>query len=172
MVEGIAIDEIVEKDSMGMLSYRGLTYVVIIVMSFLLPVVIINLFIGLAVGDIEKIRENTLYIKTTSDCSIFFCGSHCLLFAPHSVNRKFIIVNPNKHKCFTNKWLRWVWVMWQSSTVSLAENNIEEADKYVEQELRISKMQATMMEMENQLQMLMEQQQKQMEITNKYFVTS
>ena len=48
--KGIATDEIVEKDSMGMLSYRGLTYVVIIVMSFLLPVIVINLFIGLAVG--------------------------------------------------------------------------------------------------------------------------
>jgi len=51
--------------------------------------------------------------------------------------------------------------------VNLVDNNTEEADKYVEQELRISKMQATMMEMENHLHMLMEQQQKQMEVTSK-----
>ena len=159
---------------MGMLSYQGLTYVVIIVMSFLLPVIMINLFIGLAVGYIEKVHENASYAKITSDCFVFLCGSHCLLFAPQFVNREYIIVTPNKHRYFTNKWLNWIWILWQSSksAVSLVENNLEEADKYIEQELQISKMQATVMEMENQLHMLMEQQQKQMEITNKYFVTS
>ena len=58
LVEGIAAEEILERDTMGMLSYRGLTYIVIIVMTFLLPVIIINLFIGLAMGVIEKVCEN------------------------------------------------------------------------------------------------------------------
>ena len=170
MVEGIATDEIVEKDSMGMLSYRGLTYVVIIVMTFLLPVVVINLFIGLAVGDIEKVRENATVTQRQLQIALYsFIDPIVSFFAPHSVNREFIIVTPNKHRWFTNKWLRWVWILWQNSAVSLAENNTEEADKYVEQELRISKMQATVMEMENQLQMLMEQQQKQMEVTKNIF---
>ena len=166
MVEGIATEEIVEKDSMGMLSYRGLTYVVIIVMSFLLPVIVINLFIGLAVGDIEKVRENATVTQRQLQIALYsFVDPIVSFFAPHSVNKEFIIVTPNTHRWFTNKWLKWIWILWQSSksAVSLVENDTEEADKYVEQELRISKMQATMMEMENQLHMLMEQQQKQME---------
>ena len=169
MVEGIATEGIVEKDSMGMLSYRGLTYVVVITMSFLLPVIMINLFIGLAVGDIEKVRENATVTQRQLQIALYsFVDPIVSFFAARSVNRGFIIVTPNKHRYFTNKWLKWVWVLWQGSVsaVNLAQSNTEEADKYIEQELRISKMQATVMEMENQLHMLMEQQQKQMEVTN------
>ena len=169
MVEGIATEGIVEKDSMGMLSYRGLTFVVIIVMSFLLPVIMINLFIGLAVGDIEKVRENATVTQRQLQIALYsFVDPVVSFFAPLSVNKEFIIVTPNKHRFFTNKWLKWIWILWENSVsaVNLADNNIEETDKYVEQELRISKMQTTMMEMENQLHMLMEQQQKQMEVTN------
>ena len=167
MVEGISTEEILEKDSMGMLSYRGLTYIVIIVMTFLLPVIMINLFIGLAVGDIEKVRENATVTQRQLQIALYsFVDPIVSFLAPHSVNREFIIVKPNKHKCFTNEWMRWVWILWQSRVVNLTENDTEEADKYIEQELRISKIQATMTEMENQLQMLMEQQHKQMEVTN------
>ena len=167
MVEGIATKEIVDKDSMGMLSYPGLTYIAVIVMSFLLPVIMINLFIGLAVGNIEKVRENATVTQRQLQIALYtFVDPIVSFFAPHSVNREFIIVTPNKHKYFSNKWLQWLWFLWQSSksAVNLVENNTEETDKYIEQELRISKIEATMMEMENQLHMLMEQQQKQMEV--------
>ena len=169
MVEGITTEGIVEKDSMGMLSYRGLTFVVIIVMSFLLPVIMINLFIGLAVGDIEKVRENATVTQRQLQIALYsFVDPVVSFFAPQSVNKEFIIVTPNKHRFFTNKWLKWIWILWQNSVsaVNLADNDPEETDKYIEQELRISKMQTTMMEMEGQLHKLMEQQQKQMEVTN------
>ena len=176
MVGGIATEEIVKKDSTGMLSYPGLTYIAVIVMSFLLPVIAINLFIGLAVGDIEKVRENATVTQRQLQIALYsFVDPIVSFFASHSVNREFIIVTPNKHRWFTNKWLKWARILWQSSVsaVSLVENNTEETDKYIEQELRISKIQATMLEMENQLHTLteqqqkhMEQQQKQMEVIN------
>ena len=170
MVEGIATDEIAEKDSTGMLSYRGLTFIVTIIMTFLLPVIMINLFIGLAVGDIEKVRENATVTQRQLQIALYsFVDPVISFFAPLSVNKEYIIVAPNKHRFFTNSWLKWIWVCWENSVsaVNLADNNTEEADKYVEQELRISKMQTAMMEMENHLHMLMEKQQKQMEVTNK-----
>ena len=166
MMDGIDTEGIVDKDSMGILSYETMTYNVIILMSFLLPVIMINLFIGLAVGDIEKVRENATVTQRQLQIALYsFVDPIVSFFAPHSVNREFIIVTPNKHRWFTNKWLKWVRILWRSSVsaVSLAENNTEETDKYIEQELRISKMQTTMTEMENQLHMLIEQQQKQME---------
>ena len=169
MMDRIDTEEIVDKDSMGILSYPGLTYITIILMSFLLPVIMINLLIGLAVGDIEKVRENAMVTQRQLQIALYsFVDPIVSCFAPHSVNREFIIVTPNKHRFFAGKWLKWVWILWQSSksAVSLAENNTEEADKYVAQELRISKIEATMMEMENQLHMLTEQQQKQMEVSN------
>ena len=169
MVEGIATEEIVDKDSTGMLAYRGLTFIVIIVMSFLLSVIMINLFIGLAVGDIEKVRENATVTQRQLQIALYsFVDPVVSSFAPLSVNKEFIIVTPNKHRFFTNSWLKWIWVCWENSVsaVNLADSNTEEADKYVEQELRISKMQTAMMEMENHLHMLMEQQRKQMEVTN------
>ena len=88
-----------------------------------------------------------------------------------SIENSLLLLN-QIYTYFTSKWLKWDRILWQSSAVRLADNNTEEADKYVEQELQISKMQATVMEMGNQLQMLMEQQQKQMEVTNKYFGSS
>ena len=169
MVEGIDTEKIVDKDSTGMLSYRGLTFIAIIIMSFLLPVIMINLFIGLAVGDIEKVRENATVTQRQLQIALYsFVDPVVSFFAPLSVNKEYIIVTPNKHRFFTNSWLKWIWVCWENSVsaVNLVDNNAEEADKYVEQELRISKMQTAMMEMENHLHVLMEQQRKQMEVTN------
>ena len=63
----------------------------------------------------------------------------------------------------TNSWLKWIcsWVCWENgvSALNLTDRHIEEADKYVEQELQIS--QTAMMGMENHLHTLMEQQQKE-----------
>ncbi|XP_065897290.1 transient receptor potential cation channel subfamily A member 1-like [Dysidea avara] len=169
MVEGIATEGILERDAMGMLSYRGLTYITIIVMTFLLPVIMINLFIGLAVGDIEKVRENATVTQRQLQIALYsFVDPVLSLFCAQSVNKEYIIMTPNRHKYLNTRWLRWIWLLWRSSVsaVNIVENSNEDDDRYIEQEVRIAKMQASMAEMENQLHMLMEQQQKQMEATN------
>ena len=169
MVEGIATEGILERDTMGMLSYRGLTYIVIIVMTFLLPVIMINLFIGLAVGDIEKVRENATVTQRQLQIALYsFVDPLLSVFCDKSVNKEYIIITPNTHKYLNTRWLRWIWLLWKSSVsaVNIVESTNEDDDKYIEQEVRIAKMQASMVEMESQLHMLMEQQQKQMEATN------
>jgi len=143
MVEGIATEGILERDTMGMLSYRGLTYVVIIVMTFLLPVIMINLFIGLAVGDIEKVRENATVTQRQLQIALYsFVDPVLSVFCAQSVNKEYIIVTPNAHRYLNTRWLRWIWVLWKSSVsaVNIVENSNEDDDRYIEQEVRISKM--------------------------------
>ena len=74
-------------------------------MSFLLPVIMINLFIGLAVGDVEKVRENATVTQRQLQIALYsFVDPVVSFFAPLSVNNQFVIVTLNKHRFFTNSW--------------------------------------------------------------------
>ena len=45
-------------------------------MTFLLPVIMINLFIGLAVGDLEKVRENAMVAQRQLQIALYSFLNH------------------------------------------------------------------------------------------------
>ena len=59
------------EDKTGELLYRNLTFTFVIVVAILMSIVIMNLLIGLAVGDIDAIRRNAIAEKRTLEVSIF-----------------------------------------------------------------------------------------------------
>ena len=79
----------------------------------------INLFIGLAIADIEKVHENATVTQRQLQIALYFiCGSPCFIFAPLPVNKKFIIVTPRFSTVglngsaagFAGKITDWPWV--------------------------------------------------------------
>ena len=59
------------QDKEGNLEYEKLTFVFIIVVAILMSIVIMNLLIGLAVGDIDQIQRNAIAEKRTIEVGIF-----------------------------------------------------------------------------------------------------
>ena len=59
------------QDEDGNLEYEKLSFIFIIVVAILMSIVIMNLLIGLAVGDIDKIQRNAIIERRTIQVSIF-----------------------------------------------------------------------------------------------------
>ena len=60
-----------KESSQGRLRYSTLTFMLFIMLAILLAIVVQNLLIGLAVGDIEKIRLNSVIEKTSIEVGMF-----------------------------------------------------------------------------------------------------
>ena len=59
------------EDEEGALQYGSLTFLFIILVAILMSIVVMNLLIGLAVGDIDLIQRNAIAEKRTLEVSIF-----------------------------------------------------------------------------------------------------
>ena len=59
------------EDEEGALQYGSLTFLFIILVAILMSIVVMNLLIGLAVGDIDLIQRNAIAEKWTLEVSIF-----------------------------------------------------------------------------------------------------
>ena len=71
MLGEIQYSEIVRENISGSFTYGSLLFIFVIVLAILLSIVIINLLIGLAVGDIEKIRINAITESVTRSINFF-----------------------------------------------------------------------------------------------------
>ncbi len=67
----IDYENVVVKSSNNELAYDSLTFLLFTVLAILMAIVIMNLLIGLAVGDINAIRQNAIVEKRNLEVSVF-----------------------------------------------------------------------------------------------------
>ena len=94
----------------GMLQYPVLTFLFVLTAAVLLAVVIMNLLIGLAVGDIDKIRQNALVRQRSDEVRIFTKVDNFLpLFFLRRFNVRYVKMYPNKKVNFIRAAWRFLW---------------------------------------------------------------
>ncbi len=102
----------VNADLEGDLPYSWLTYLFVTALAIIMGIVIMNMLIGLAVGDIDAIRCNAIAEKKFIEVSFF---SQCDVIIPPKLlwrlDKAFVSTFPNKHKFI----LRRVWHFFWSS---------------------------------------------------------
>ena len=98
------------QDKEGYLMYSNLTFIFVIVVAILMSIVIMNLLIGLAVGDIDRIRMNAIAEKRTIEVGIFtrldFSVPKRFL---QKYNRQTYITFPNSKRSAIRKLWRYIW---------------------------------------------------------------
>ena len=105
-LEEIDYKSFVHEDINGNLQFNWLTFIFVVALAILLGVVVMNLLIGLAVGDIEEIQSNAIAEKKVHDVDFF--TKMDLTIPPRLMrwlDKPFLVVYPN-HKAFI---LRRVW---------------------------------------------------------------
>ena len=94
----------------GMIQHPVLTFLFVLTAAILLAVVIMNLLIGLAVGDIDKIRQNALVKQRADEIRLFTKLDNRLpLFFLQRFNVRFIENYPNRDVNFVRTAWRLLW---------------------------------------------------------------
>ena len=100
----------VEESAANNLWSNTLTFLFVVILAILMAIVVMNLLIGLAVGDIEKIRLNAIAEKRSIEVGVFSrldCG------LPKSIIRRFDLPfdkrYPNKHVHLIKKIWHFFW---------------------------------------------------------------
>ena len=100
----------VMEDEDGNLEYSNMTFVFVIVVAVLMSIVIMNLLIGLAVGDIDQIRKNAIAEKRTIEVSIFSRLDYSM---PKRIIQKYNRLSytsfPNAKRSFIRKLWKTFW---------------------------------------------------------------
>lgn len=103
----------VQEDVNGNLNFDGLTFIFVTALAVLMAIVIMNLLIGLAVGDIDAIRSNAIAEKKSIEVDFF--GKVDIILPKKLIQRldkPFCIKYPNRH---TKNIVRKMWhFFWQS----------------------------------------------------------
>ena len=100
----------VDLQKNGMIQHPILTFIFVVTVAILLAVVIMNLLIGLAVGDIDKIRQNALVKQRTDEIQLFTkLDSRLPLFFLQRFNVRFIKNYPNREVNFVRTAWRLLW---------------------------------------------------------------
>ena len=105
-------DLFTEASTEGNLQFRALTFLFVVLLAILMSIVIMNLLIGLAVGDIEQIRQHALIEKRILEVKVFtrldFLMPSRLL---QKLSPEYYIKHPNKRVSF----IRYIWrFFWHS----------------------------------------------------------
>lgn len=100
----------IEASTEGILQFDTLTFLFVIILAILMSIVVMNLLIGLAVGDIEQIRQHALTEKRILEIKVFtrldFLMPSRLL---QRLSPKFYIKYPNKKVSFIKYAWRFFW---------------------------------------------------------------
>ena len=100
----------VDLEKNGMIQHPVLTFLFVLTAAILLAVVIMNLLIGLAVGDIDKIRQNALVKQRADEIRLFTKLDNRLpLFFLQRFNVRFIENYPNRDVNFVRTAWRLLW---------------------------------------------------------------
>ena len=94
----------IERSDNNAIEHPVLTYLFVILASVLLAIVVMNLLIGLAVGDIERIKKNAL-VRQRANVVDFLTSIHVPKFIRSYCWKQFIVIYPNKRV----SWIRMVW---------------------------------------------------------------
>ena len=96
----------IERSNNNAIEHPVLTYLFVILAAVLLAIVVMNLLIGLAVGDIERIKKNALVRQRADKVNFFAILDHTIpKFIQNYCWKQFIVVYPNKRV----SWIRMAW---------------------------------------------------------------
>lgn len=110
----------------GNLLSDHLTLVFVVVMAILLGIVIMNLLIGLAVGDIDQIQSNAIAEKKAIEVS-YFTQFYTILpsqFFRH-MDKPFFVIFPNKRVFFLRKLWHFFWRSLKGGDPDFDDDNLE-----------------------------------------------
>ena len=97
----------IEKDAEGHLFYSVLTFLFVIIIAITMAIVIQNLLIGLAVGDIEKIKENAIAEKRAIEVGFY---KRIDVIFPKKIFKR---LDKGKHTSFPNRKVLGVRLIWR-----------------------------------------------------------
>lgn len=131
MLGEIDYETFVDKDFEGNLNFHWLTFLFVVTLAILMAIVIMNLLIGLAVGDIEEIRSNAIAEKTAFEIDFFskidtILPMKLVLYLDRPSNRKY----PNHKISFMRSVWKLFWQMLKGEDVILSndDNFMEDGD--------------------------------------------
>jgi len=113
MMGEIQYELFIAEDKAGILPHGVLTFMFVILLAILMSIVLANLLIGLAVGDIEKIKRNAIAEKRRLEVQ-FFTHEDCSI--PERVLKRFDVPfykkYPNERVSFIKSPFRYI--IWKS----------------------------------------------------------
>jgi len=122
----------VAEDVDGNLLHDWLTYMFVVTLAILLGIVVMNLLIGLAVGDIEKIRSEAITAKKLVEVTFF---SHFDRIIPSRIlskfDKQFHTKFPNQKVSFPRKFWR---VTWRYIKGKSPNADSEDSEEYLQQD--------------------------------------
>ena len=150
-----------EASTAGTLQFNTLTFLFVVIMAIIMSIVAMNLLIGLAVGDIEQIRQHALTEKKILEVKVFTRLDYLMPSRLYrQLSPKFYIKFPNKSVSLGRYVWRYFWhsIKGQDPLVGDAEES--EATKFGDsQDREISRLR-------QQVEELSEAQEKMMELVN------
>ncbi len=115
----------VQKSSTDELAFDSLTLILVVVLAILMAIVVMNLLIGLAVGDISAIQRNAIIEKRNLEIQVFsrFDGNLPKRLLAR-VDRRCYKVYPNSHVGLVRRLWRFFW-----RTIKVDDESIENAQE-------------------------------------------
>ena len=149
----------VKEDFSGHLEYDWLTFTFVSTIAILMGIVIVNLLIGLAVGDIEQIRNNAIIGKKVVELSFYSQVDSSISSRMLSKLESSVTKYPNKKINITTKFLRAFWHYLKSQNESIVERGTNPA-----QEVSINNKNRDLLELKEKVDEVTLKQEKIMEI--------
>ncbi len=124
MLGEIDYEAFVGSDVDGELQFHWLTFIFVITLAILMSIVIMNLLIGLAVGDIDEIRSNAIAEKKSIEVS-FFVRVDTILPARiiRYLDKAFVIKYPNHEVIIIRKLWRFFWESLKGEDPNLSDDD-------------------------------------------------
>lgn len=112
MLGELPYDMYVSQDAGGNLSFGGLVLVLLLLLAILMSIALANLLIGLAVGDIERVKLNAILQRKDIEIEFF---SQLDASTPKGTLTRFSLPSytfyPNKNRSIWSIWReRWKWI--------------------------------------------------------------
>jgi len=118
MMGEIQYELFIAEDKVGTLPHGVLTFMFVILLAILMSIVLANLLIGLAVGDIEKIKRNAIAEKRRLEVQ-FFTNVDCGI--PERVLKRFDVPfykkYPNERVSLIKSPFRYIWKSFKANSI-------------------------------------------------------
>lgn len=125
MLGEIDYEAFVEEDIDGNLNTHWLTFMFVVTVAILMGIVIMNLLIGLAVGDIDEIRSNAIAEKKAIEVR-FFCKIDTIIPSKliWYLDRPYVVKYPNYQSSLVRRIWHFFWQSLKGGDPSLSDGDI------------------------------------------------
>ena len=164
MLGELPYDMYVRQDAAGILPFGNIVLVFILFLSILLSIVLANLLIGLAVGDIERVKLNAILQRKDIEIEFF---SQLDASIPRGSLKRFSLssytVHPNKNRSIYSIWRdSWKWI---ENQIEPEQSDVASSASVATCLLEITELKAHVIEMKETMQQM---QATSAELTRRY----